>query len=160
MPIAALPAALGSHSAAGRQVDADAYVDVSAQPKYCNGVNAQGFELRLVDAPMEGGGLAPACIQYCAWSGTDDTQPKTPAVSTVIATPYEEPGKPAVSTLVAKPYVEPPKPAAPTVVAKPFEEPRKHAISTVWPDPISNREGQRCQPSLQNRSKSREGVRF
>jgi hypothetical protein len=65
--------------------------------------------------------------------------PKTPALPTVIATPYIEPMKPAylepknaaLPTVIATPYVEPMKPAnvepknvaLPTVIATPYVEP-------------------------------------
>ena len=33
---------------------------------------AEGCELRLTDVPMDGGGIARVCVQYCPWDGSDD----------------------------------------------------------------------------------------
>ena len=38
----------------------------------CTGVTAEGCELRLVDVPMDGGGIASVCVQYCP---SEDGQP-------------------------------------------------------------------------------------
>jgi hypothetical protein len=65
--ISALPVALGTIAIAGRPYYASGYPAVAATPNVCTGVTAEGCELRLQDVPMEGGGNATVCVQYCPW---------------------------------------------------------------------------------------------
>jgi hypothetical protein len=65
--IGALPVAIGTIAIAGRPYYARGYPAVAATPNVCTGVTAEGCELRLQDVPMEGGGTATVCVQYCPW---------------------------------------------------------------------------------------------
>ena len=127
--IADLPGAVGKRVIGGKELFADAYVDVPPQPNTCKGATAQGGELSIVYVPMVNGGTAPACVQYCP---QHVAIARDPAVPTVVATTYVEPRKstanvepkkPAVPTVIATSHVEPGKPAVPTVVATPYVEP-------------------------------------
>jgi hypothetical protein len=78
--IGALPVALGTIAIAGRPYYASGYPAVAATPNVCTGVTAEGCELKLQDVPMEGGGNATVCVQYCPWKddpnqGGDQTGP-------------------------------------------------------------------------------------
>jgi hypothetical protein len=70
--ISALPVTLGVLAISGRRYYATGYPAVAATPNVCTGLTAEGCELRLVDVPMDGGGVAPVCVQYCP---TEDGQP-------------------------------------------------------------------------------------
>ncbi|HZO45277.1 MAG TPA: hypothetical protein VFB68_05255, partial [Xanthobacteraceae bacterium] len=74
--ISALPVAIGALAIAGRTYYASGYPAVAATPNVCTGVTAEGCELRLQDVPMDGGGTASVCVQYCPWK--DGEQPDTP----------------------------------------------------------------------------------
>ncbi|MBX9778149.1 MAG: hypothetical protein K2Y71_27515 [Xanthobacteraceae bacterium] len=70
--ISALPVAIGAIAISGRRYYATGYPAVAATPNVCTGVTAEGCELRLTDVPMDGGGTATVCVQYCP---TEDGQP-------------------------------------------------------------------------------------
>ena len=70
--ISALPVTLGAIAISGRRYYATGYPAVAATPNVCTGVTAEGCELRLADVPMDGGGTASVCVQYCP---TEDGQP-------------------------------------------------------------------------------------
>ena len=69
--ISALPVTLGAIAISGRRYYATGYPAVAATPNVCTGVTAEGCELRLADVPMDGGGIASVCVQYCP---TEDGQ--------------------------------------------------------------------------------------
>jgi hypothetical protein len=71
--ISALPVAIGTIAIAGRPYYASGYPAVAATPNACTGVTAEGCELQLKDVPMDGGGNASVCVQYCPWQ--DGQQP-------------------------------------------------------------------------------------
>ena len=156
--IADLPVGVSRRSSAGRELYADAYVDVGAQTSSCSGQIANGGELRMVDIPMINGGLAPACVLYCGASApvppsapppqVITSLPNSlpvppvvhtvrPAVPTIISSTYSEPLRPAVPTVVSVAYTEPPKAAVPTVISMPFTEPQRAAVPTVISMPFT-----------------------
>ena len=77
--IGALPVALGTIAIAGRPYYASGYPAVAATPNVCTGVTAEGCELRLQDVPMEGGGNATVCVQYCPWQDGEQPPDGAPA---------------------------------------------------------------------------------
>jgi hypothetical protein len=77
--ISALPVALGTLAIAGRPYYASGYPALAATPNVCTGVTAEGCELRLQDVPMEGGGTASVCIQYCPWQDGEQPADGAPA---------------------------------------------------------------------------------
>jgi hypothetical protein len=46
---------------------ANGYPAIAATPAVCTGITSEGCELRIVEVPLEDGGVAPVCVQYCPW---------------------------------------------------------------------------------------------
>jgi hypothetical protein len=77
--ISALPVAVGVVTIAGRRYRADGYPALAATPDVCTGVTEEGCQLQIADVPMEDGGTAQVCVQYCPWEDSSDSgTPATP----------------------------------------------------------------------------------
>jgi hypothetical protein len=73
--ISALPVAVGVITIAGRRYRADGYPALAATPDVCTGVTEEGCELQIADVPMEDGGTAQVCVQYCPWEDSGGSAP-------------------------------------------------------------------------------------
>lgn len=149
VPVKDLPGAVGAREWDGQFLHADAYASLPPRPSSCKGRTDEGYELRIVDVPMQNGGTAPACVVYCRTGDTPPrppvtTTPGTPAVSTVAATPAVQPYRPAVETVYARPQTEPRRPAVPTLIATPAPERRRPAVPTL----IASPSGQPKRPAV------------
>jgi hypothetical protein len=65
--VSALPVAVATVAIAGTTYYAAGYPAVAATPNACTGVTAEGCQLQIKDVPMDGGGNAKVCVQYCPW---------------------------------------------------------------------------------------------
>ena len=96
--ISDLPAAVGKHVVAGKELSRRRLCRRAAATQHLQGIDPARRRARIVYVPMVNGGTAPACVQYCP---QQVAIAKDPAVPTVIATTVVEPKKPAVPTVIA-----------------------------------------------------------